>query len=150
LKERLDKILVSRGLVKSRDIAKAFIMEGKVIVNGNAMTKAGSLVNDDAEIELKEAEMPYVGRGGLKLEAALTFFNIQVNNKVIMDVGSSTGGFTDCLLKSGAKKVYCIDVGYGQLAWALRTDQRVVVMERTNIRYLGEILNSQKIGRAHV
>ena len=144
MKERLDKILVSKGLVKSREMAKALIMEGKVIVDGKKMTKSGASVSETSDIYLKEGDLPYVSRGGLKLEAAINYFNIDVNNKIIMDVGSSTGGFTDCLLKKGAKKVYCIDVGYGQLAWSLRKDPRVVVMERTNIRYLTEIVKSQK------
>ncbi len=144
MKERLDKILVSKGLVKSREIAKALVMEGKVFVDGKKLTKSGASVSETSDIYLKEGELPFVSRGGLKLEAAINFFNIDVNNKIIMDVGSSTGGFTDCLLKKGAKKVYCIDVGYGQLAWSLRKDPRVVVMERTNIRYLTEIVKSQK------
>ena len=136
MKERLDKLLADRGLVKSREIAKAFIMEGKVFVDGQKVTKAGTSVNLASDIILKGPDMPYVSRGGLKLEAALQFFHINVSNKVIMDAGSSTGGFTDCLLKKGAKKVYCIDVGRGQLAWSLRKDPRVIVMEKTNIRYL--------------
>jgi 23S rRNA (cytidine1920-2'-O)/16S rRNA (cytidine1409-2'-O)-methyltransferase len=144
LKERLDKILVSKGLVKSREIAKALVIEGKVFVDGKKITKSGTSVSETSDIYLKEGELPYVSRGGLKLEAAINFFNIDVNNKIIMDVGSSTGGFTDCLLKKGARKVYCIDVGYGQLAWSLRKDPRVVVMERTNIRYLTDIVKSQK------
>jgi 23S rRNA (cytidine1920-2'-O)/16S rRNA (cytidine1409-2'-O)-methyltransferase len=144
LKDRLDKILFLKGLVKSREIAKALIMEGKVLVDGKKITKAGSAVSETADIFLKEEEMPYVSRGGLKLEAALRFFNIDPDNKIIMDVGSSTGGFTDCLLKMGAKKVYCIDVGYGQLAWPLRRNHRVILLERTNIRYLAEIIKNQK------
>lgn len=138
-KERLDKIIVLKGLVKSREMARALIMEGKVFVDGKKIVKAGTSVSETSDISLKET-LPYVSRGGLKLEAAINFFNICLNNKIVMDVGSSTGGFTDCLLKMGAKKVYCIDVGYGQLAWSLRTDPRVVVMERTNIRYLDEIV----------
>jgi 23S rRNA (cytidine1920-2'-O)/16S rRNA (cytidine1409-2'-O)-methyltransferase len=143
LKDRLDKILVSRGLVKSREMAKALIMEGKVFVDGKKITKAGTPVNEASKISLKGGDIPYVSRGGLKLEAAINFFNIYLNNKIVMDVGSSTGGFTDCLLKLGAKKVYCIDVGYGQLAWSLRIDPRVIVMEKTNIRYLADIVKSQ-------
>ncbi|MCX7794813.1 MAG: TlyA family RNA methyltransferase [Thermodesulfovibrionales bacterium] len=134
-KDRLDRVLVQRGLVSTRERAKALIMEGKVLVSGHICTKPGTLINSDTEIELKE-EIPYVSRGGLKLEAALEYFNIDVNSKVAMDVGASTGGFTDCLLKRGAKKVYCIDVGYGQLAWSLRNDPRVILFEKTNIRYL--------------
>lgn len=144
MKDRLDKILVARGLVKSREMARALIMEGKVFVDGEKITKAGTLINETSEIFLKEAGLPYVSRGGLKLEAAINYFNIDVQNKIIMDVGSSTGGFTDCLLQKGTKKVYCIDVGYGQLAWSLRKDPRVVLLERTNIRYLAEILNEQR------
>ena len=144
MKEKLDKILVSKGLVKSREMAKAIVMEGKVFVDGKKITKSGTSVSGTSAIYLKEGDLPYVSRGGLKLEAAIYFFSIDLNNKIIMDVGSSTGGFTDCLLKMGARKVYCIDVGYGQLAWSLRKDPRVVVMERTNIRNLTEIVKSQK------
>jgi 23S rRNA (cytidine1920-2'-O)/16S rRNA (cytidine1409-2'-O)-methyltransferase len=149
LKERLDKVLVAKGLVKSRDMARALIMEGNVFVGGNRVTKAGTLVSATSDIVLRNADLPYVGRGGLKLEAALDYFHIDVKDKVFMDVGSSTGGFTDCLLQRGAKKVFCIDVGYGQLDWSLRNDPRVVVMERTNVRYLGEILKERmnKAGR---
>jgi len=132
-------MLVSRGLVKSRELARALIIEGKVFVDGKKITKAGTPVNETSDISLREGELPYVSRGGLKLEAAIKFFGIDVKNKAIMDVGSSTGGFTDCLLKMGARKVYCIDVGYGQLAWSLRKDPRVVLLERTNIRYLDTI-----------
>lgn len=144
MKDRLDKVLVSKGLVKSREMAKALIMEGKVFVNGKKITKAGTTVSETADISLKEEGLPYVSRGGLKLEAAIRFFNIDPDNKIIMDVGSSTGGFTDCLLKMGAKKVYCIDVGYGQLAWSLRKDHRVILLERTNIRYLDKIVSDQE------
>jgi len=136
LKERLDKIVFSRGFVKSREVARALIIEGKVFVDGKKVTKPGTPVGEDSDISLKESEPRYVGRGGLKLEAALNYFVIEVKDKVIMDVGASTGGFTDCLLKRGAKKVYCIDVGYGQLAWSLRKDPRVVLLERTNVRYI--------------
>jgi 23S rRNA (cytidine1920-2'-O)/16S rRNA (cytidine1409-2'-O)-methyltransferase len=136
MKSRLDKILIDRGIAPSRERAQALIMEGRVFVGGIAVTKAGSMVNADANIELKGEDMPYVSRGGLKLEAAIKHFNISLKNKIAMDVGSSTGGFTDCMLQNGAKKIYCIDVGYGQLAWKLRQDERVVLIERTNIRYL--------------
>lgn len=139
MKERLDKLIVSRGLVESREMAKALILEGKVFVNGEKITKAGTVVSEDAKIFLNEVDSPYVSRGGLKLESAIDFFNINVSNRIIMDVGASTGGFTDCLLKMGAKKVFCIDVGYGQLAWSLRKDPRVIIMERTNVRYLDRI-----------
>jgi len=120
-------------------------MEGKVFVDGKKITKAGTPVSEDSEITVEKDALPYVSRGGLKLEGALHFFNINVENKIIIDVGSSTGGFTDCLLQKGARKVYCIDVGYGQLAWSLRKDPRVVLLERTNIRYLDTILASEEI-----
>jgi len=136
MKERLDTILVSRGLTESRERAKALIMEGNVLVDGVPATKAGSVVDQNARIELRSGEMPYVSRGGLKLEAALEHFGVNIEGVTAMDVGSSTGGFTDCMLKRGAKKVYCIDVGYGQLAWSLRNDPRVILLERTNIRHL--------------
>ena len=136
MKERLDKILVDRGIVPSRERAKALIMEAKVLVNNIPVTKAGSMVANDAGIELKGDDIPYVSRGGLKLDAALSRFNISLSDKTAMDVGASTGGFTDCMLQRGAKKVYCIDVGYGQIAWKLRQDPRVILIERTNIRYL--------------
>jgi 23S rRNA (cytidine1920-2'-O)/16S rRNA (cytidine1409-2'-O)-methyltransferase len=148
LKERLDKLLVLRGLAKSRELAKAYIMEGKVFVDGKKVTKVGISVSEKSEISLKGEELPYVSRGGLKLEAAIHYFTIGLHNKIVMDVGCSTGGFTDCLLKMGAKKVYCIDVGYGQLAWSLRNDPRVIVMERTNIRYLDRIVK-EHIDRQH-
>lgn len=144
MKDRLDKILVSKGLARSRELSAAFIMEGKVFVDGKKITKAGTPVSEDSEITVEKDDLPYVSRGGLKLEGALHFFNINVENKIIMDVGSSTGGFTDCLLQKGARKVYCIDVGYGQLAWSLRKDPRVVLLERTNIRYLDTILASEE------
>lgn len=134
-KERLDKILLEKGLVESRERAKALIMEGKILVNDVPVTKAGALISVDAAIALKE-DIPYVSRGGLKLEAALDHFGIILEGLTAMDVGSSTGGFTDCMLKKGVKKVYCIDVGYGQLSWRLREDPRVVLFEKTNIRYL--------------
>lgn len=136
MKSRLDKILVDRAILSSRERARAFIMEGKVFVDGSAVIKAGAMISENAKIELKADDIPYVSRGGLKLEAALRHFNIDVSGKTAMDVGSSTGGFTDCLLQNGAKRVYCVDVGYGQLAWKLRQDARVVIIERTNIRYL--------------
>lgn len=134
-KERLDKLLVDRGLVSSRERARALIMEGKVFVDGKACTKPGTFITSN-NIEIKGEDLPYVSRGGLKLDAAIRYFNVDPGDKIAMDVGSSTGGFTDCLLKHGAKRVYCIDVGYGQLAWKLRIDPRVIVLEKTNIRYL--------------
>lgn len=144
MKERLDKIIVSKGLVNSREMAKSLIIEGKVFVDGKKITKPGTLIVETADIFLKEAEIPFVSRGGLKLDAALNFFAVEVKDKVIMDVGSSTGGFTDCLLKRWAAKVYCIDVGYGQLAWSLRIDPRVAVLERINIRYLDSELEKEE------
>lgn len=134
-KERLDKMMLERGLVESREKARALIMEGKVLVNNLTVTKAGTMVHRDAIIVLKEG-IPYVGRGGLKLEAALNHFGISLSGLTAMDIGSSTGGFTDCMLKKGVKKVYCIDVGYGQMAQQLRKDPRVMLFERTNIRHL--------------
>lgn len=142
MRERLDKILVSKGLVRSRENARALVIEGKVFVDGRRIDKPGTLVNEGSDILLKEGS-PYVSRGGLKLDAALDFFGIDVKGMVAMDVGSSTGGFTDCLLRRGVKKIYCIDVGYGQLAWSLRNDPRVVVMERTNARYIDSLIETQ-------
>ena len=136
MKERLDKIMVDTGLVKSRERARALIMEGAVLVNGAPVTKAGAMINPDSPITLKSADIPYVSRGGLKLKAAIDFFNVDLKDKTAIDVGSSTGGFTDCMLQMGAKKIYCIDVGYGQIAWSLRNDPRVILLERTNIRHL--------------
>ena len=136
IKERLDKVLFEKGLSASRERARALIMEGKVLVNGHPVTKAGQLVGSDAQVVLRGEDIPYVSRGGLKLEAALRHFSIAVRDKTAMDVGSSTGGFTDVMLQQGACKVYCIDVGYGQLAWKLRQDPRVVLLERTNMRHL--------------
>lgn len=136
MKSRLDKILIDKGILSSRERARAFIMEGKVFVDGLAVIKAGTMISENAKIELKADDIPYVSRGGLKLATAIRHFNIDVSGKTAMDVGSSTGGFTDCLLQNGAKRVYCVDVGYGQLAWKLRQDARVVLIERTNIRYL--------------
>lgn len=135
-KRRLDRLLVERNLVSSRERAKALIMEGRVFVDGKVIVKAGTLIRDDALIKIKDFDIPYVSRGGLKLEAAFKHFNIDVKGKIAMDVGASTGGFTDCLLQHGVARVYCIDVGYGQLAWKLRSDERVYILERTNIRYL--------------
>jgi 23S rRNA (cytidine1920-2'-O)/16S rRNA (cytidine1409-2'-O)-methyltransferase len=136
-KTRLDSLLVSRGLVTSREKARALIMEGKVLVDGKRVVKAGMSVQPGVTIEVLQ-RMRYVGRGGLKLEAALGDLHILVRDKVAMDVGASTGGFTDCLLQHGARKVYAIDVGYGQFAWELRNDPRVILLEKTNIRYLSK------------
>jgi 23S rRNA (cytidine1920-2'-O)/16S rRNA (cytidine1409-2'-O)-methyltransferase len=134
-KERIDKILVERGLVASRERARALILAGQVLVADNVVDKAGTQIQVDAEIRLKKADIPYVSRGGLKLEKALHSFPVQVEGVVALDVGASTGGFTDCLLQNGAAKVYAVDVGYGQLDWKLRNDARVVNLERTNIRH---------------
>lgn len=136
MKSRLDKVLVDKGLAPSRERAQALIMEGKVFVNNMPAAKAGTMVGEDARIELKGEDIPYVSRGGLKLEAAVKHFDISFAGKTAMDIGASTGGFTDCMLQNGAVKVYCIDVGYGQLAWKIRQDPRVVLIERTNFRYL--------------
>jgi 23S rRNA (cytidine1920-2'-O)/16S rRNA (cytidine1409-2'-O)-methyltransferase len=135
-KERLDILMVDCNLVKSRERARALIMEGKVTVNGMPVLKSGTLVNTDAEIILKEEDIPYVGRGGLKLKAALDFFNVSPGNRIVMDIGCSTGGFTDCILKEDARKVYAVDVGYGQIDWSLRQNPKVILFEKTNIRYL--------------
>lgn len=136
MKERLDVLLVSRGLAPSREKAKAVIMAGQVLVDGQREDKAGSMFKDTVEITVKGHTLPYVSRGGLKLEKAMTHFGVTLQDKVCMDVGSSTGGFTDCMLQNGAVKVYAVDVGHGQLDWKLRNDERVVCMERTNIRYV--------------
>lgn len=135
-KKRLDVILCERGLAKSREKARSSIMAGVVYVNNNREDKPGSNFEDDVEVFIKENVNPYVSRGGLKLEKALKSFHIDVLGAIALDIGASTGGFTDCMLKNGALKVYTIDVGYGQLAWELRQDERVKVMERTNIRYV--------------
>jgi 23S rRNA (cytidine1920-2'-O)/16S rRNA (cytidine1409-2'-O)-methyltransferase len=132
---RLDQLLVERGLVESREKARALILAGQVLVNGQRVDKAGHNVAVDAQVELLE-QPRYVGRGGLKLEAALRHFDIQVAAKICMDVGSSTGGFTDCLLQHGAARVYAIDVGTAQLDWKMRNDPRVIVREQVNARYL--------------
>lgn len=136
MKERLDVLLVNRSLVSSREKAKAIIMAGNVFVNGQREIKAGTSFEDTVDIEIKGQPLKYVSRGGFKLEKALSEFEIDLNNKVCMDVGSSTGGFTDCMLQNGARKVYAIDVGTNQLVWKLRQDERVVTMEKTNIRYV--------------
>jgi len=135
-KKRLDLILVERQLVPSRSNAKAVIMSGVVYVNGQKTDKAGTLVDSNAEIVVKDTGKKYVSRGGNKLEAAIEHFDIDVKGLTAVDIGSSTGGFTDCLLQYGAEKVYALDVGYGQLDWRLRNDPRVIVKERINCRYL--------------
>ena len=136
MKERLDVLLVNRGLAPSREKAKTMIMEGNVFVNNNREDKAGSTFPDDCQIEIHGKTLQYVSRGGLKLEKAMKHFDITLDGKVCMDIGASTGGFTDCMLQNGASKVYAVDVGYGQFAWKLRQDERVVCMEKTNIRYV--------------
>lgn len=134
MKIRLDQYLVQHGLIQSRERAKAMIMAGVVYVNGQKADKAGDMVKEDAVVEVRGHDVGYVSRGGLKLEKAMQVFPLSPRGKVCMDIGASTGGFTDCMLQNGAAKVYAVDVGYGQLAWSLRTDPRVVNMERTNIR----------------
>lgn len=136
MKLRLDQLLFKKGVTESRQKARALIIEGKVIVKGQKIDKPGTMVDENSEITICGETLPYVSRGGLKLEHAIREFSIDVKNKVAMDVGASTGGFTDCLLQHGAKKVYAIDVGYGQLAWKLRIDPRVIPIERTNIRHM--------------
>lgn len=136
MKERLDVLLVKNGLAASREKAKAVIMAGSVFVDGQREDKAGTMIDEKAEITVKGNQLKYVSRGGLKLEKAMSHFDISPEGKVCMDVGASTGGFTDCMLQNGAVKVYSVDVGHGQLAWKLRNDERVVCMEKTNIRYV--------------
>ncbi len=136
MKERLDVLLVNRNLAESREKAKAIIMSGNVFVDGQREDKAGSTFADDVAIEVKGNPLKYVSRGGLKLEKAIAAYDINLEGKLCMDVGSSTGGFTDCMLQNGAIKVYSVDVGTNQLAWKLRQDERVISMEKTNIRYL--------------
>jgi 23S rRNA (cytidine1920-2'-O)/16S rRNA (cytidine1409-2'-O)-methyltransferase len=145
-KQRLDSLLVERGLVESRALGKRLIMAGEVLVNGQPLTKPGMQVRNDATVELR-ARPRFVSRGGEKLAAALETFGVAVTGWVCADVGASTGGFTDCLLQNGAAKVYAIDVGYGQLAWSLRQDSRVVVVERTNARYLDAL---SEVGQAAI
>ncbi|MGM9595498.1 MAG: TlyA family RNA methyltransferase [Oscillospiraceae bacterium] len=135
-KIRLDQLVFDLGLAESRERAKTTVMSGLVFVNGQRADKPGMQVSPDVNVEVKGTALPYVSRGGLKLEKALKVFPIDVTGKVCIDCGASTGGFTDVLLKNGAAKVYSVDVGYGQLAWSLRNDERVVNMERTNIRYI--------------
>lgn len=146
MKERLDVLLVKRNLAESREKAKAVIMSGNVFVDGQREDKAGTTFPEDVAIEVRGHALPYVSRGGLKLEKAMKEFDVELQDKVCTDVGSSTGGFTDCMLQNGAKKVFAIDVGRGQLAWKLRQDERVVCMEKTNIRYvtpedIGDVLD---------
>ena len=154
-KERLDVLLVKRGLAETREKAKTTLMAGLVLVNGQKIDKAGTMVKEDAELRVLGDALPYVSRGGLKLEKAMKTFNINMEGKFVADIGASTGGFTDCALQRGAAKVFAIDVGYGQLAWKLRSDPRVVNMERTNIRYvrpgdIGELLDFASIDVAFI
>ncbi|MDP6624988.1 MAG: TlyA family RNA methyltransferase [Nitrospinota bacterium] len=135
-KKRLDSLLVEKRLTNSKEEAKRLILAGKTLVNGAVMSKAGSLINEEADIELKNRERPFVSRGGLKLAGALKEFKFTVKGLTALDVGVSTGGFTDCLLQKGVKKVFAVDVGYGQLAWKIRTDHRVIAIEKKNARYL--------------
>ena len=135
-KERLDVLLVQQGLATSRELAKAYIMAGNVYVDGQKEDKAGTKVAVNAALEVKGNQMKYVSRGGYKLEKAVDEFGISLDGKICLDIGASTGGFTDCMLQNGASKVYAIDVGYGQFAWKLRNDERVVCLEKTNVRYV--------------
>lgn len=137
MKERLDVLLVKQGFVESREKAKAVIMSGNVFIDGQREDKAGTTFDEEkVKVEVRGAALKYVSRGGLKLEKAMEQFGILLEGKVCMDIGASTGGFTDCMLQNGARKVYAVDVGHGQLAWKLRNDERVVCMEKTNFRYL--------------
>ncbi|MBQ6370170.1 MAG: TlyA family RNA methyltransferase [Firmicutes bacterium] len=136
VKDRLDVILTEKGLFDSREKAKAAIMAGEILVDGQRIDKPGTKVDDAAEITVKEASCPYVSRGGLKLEKAIKSFDLDLQGVKAVDIGASTGGFTDCMLRNGADHVYCIDVGYGQLDWKLRNDPRITNMEKTNVRYL--------------
>ncbi|MCM1114435.1 MAG: TlyA family RNA methyltransferase [Clostridium sp.] len=149
-KIRLDVALVEKGLAPSREKAKAIIMAGIVYVNNQKSDKAGKDITEDDVVEVRGSTLKYVSRGGLKLEKAMECFPIDLNNAICMDVGASTGGFTDCMLMNGASKVYSVDVGYGQLAWKLRTDQRVINLERTNFRYITEEQIPDKIDFASV
>ena len=135
MKVRLDVFLVEKGLSQTREKAKALIMAGDVFVNNQKAYKAGEMIEEDSEVVVKK-ELPFVSRGGFKLDKGIKTFNIDLKDKVCIDIGASTGGFTDCMLQNGAKRVYSVDVGYGQLDWKLRSDERVVVLERTNARYL--------------
>ena len=135
-KERLDVLLVQQGLANSRELAKAYIMAGNVYVDGQKEDKAGTKVAVTAKLEVKGNQMKYVSRGGYKLEKAMDVFGIRLDGKICLDIGASTGGFTDCMLQNGASKVYAIDVGYGQFAWKLRNEERVVCLEKTNVRYV--------------
>lgn len=154
-KIRLDNFLADNGLAPSREKAKALIMAGVVYVDNQKEDKAGTFITENQKVEVRGGDLKYVSRGGLKLEKAMSSFNIELSDKVCMDIGASTGGFTDCMLQNGAKKVFAVDVGYGQLAWKLRCDDRVVNMERTNIRYvtlenIGECLDFASVDVAFI
>lgn len=149
-KKRLDTVVVELGFAETRSKASAIIMSGEIYVNGQKETKAGYTVKEKDKIEFKGKKMPFVSRGGYKLEKAMKTFPITLDNCVCMDIGASTGGFTDCMLQCGASKVYAIDVGYGQLAWKLRTDERVVNLERTNFRYLTNETVTEEIDFASI
>ena len=142
---RLDRLLVMRGLADSREKGQALILAGQVLVNGQKVDKAGEQVSEDSDIRILGEQMPYASRGGLKLEAALKEFRINVDGLTALDIGASTGGFTDCLLQHGAAKAYAVDVGYGQMAWKLRQDPRVVVIERVNVRDMAQELIPDKV-----
>ena len=150
MKERLDIYLTENGYAESREKAKSIIMEGIVYINNQKAMKAGDMVADKDTVEVRGNTLKYVSRGGLKLEKAMTNFDLTLKGKVCMDVGASTGGFTDCMLQNGASKVYCVDVGYGQLAWKLRQDERVRNMERTNIRYVTQSDIDEKLDFASI
>lgn len=145
MKERLDILLVKRNLAPSREKAKAIIMAGSVFVDGSREDKAGTMFEESVPIEVRGNTLQYVSRGGLKLEKAVKEFALSLEGKICMDVGASTGGFTDCMLQNGASKVYAVDVGHGQLDWRLRNDSRVICMERTNIRYITEQMVGDRI-----
>ena len=151
MKERLDVLLVRRGLAESREKAKAVIMSGSVYVNGQKEDKAGTMFNvEKARLEVRGNTLKYVSRGGLKLEKAVEQFQVELGGKVCMDIGASTGGFTDCMLQNGAAKVYAVDVGHGQLAWKLRNDERVICMEKTNFRYMVREVIAEELDFASV
>jgi 23S rRNA (cytidine1920-2'-O)/16S rRNA (cytidine1409-2'-O)-methyltransferase len=135
-RERIDKLLVEKGIIQSRERARAFIMAGKVMVEGQTVDKPGTKVKIGNQLQVRGSDLPYVSRGGIKLEGALNTFGVDPKGMVVMDIGASTGGFTDCILQKGARKVYAVDVGYGKLAWKLQKDPRVINLERRNIRYL--------------
>ena len=146
MKKRLDILVTERGLAESREKAKTLIMAGQVYVDGQKADKPGDTFSEDAAVEVRGKGLPYVSRGGLKLEKAMREFGLQLQGRTCMDIGASTGGFTDCMLQNGAQRVYSVDVGYGQLAWSLRTDPRVVNLERTNARYLTQEQVPEEIG----